>query len=75
MEDLPGGWTDMIYVETLVKLSLSERLKVLFLGRLIVNQYVLCENQPGKTKAVTQTFVGHPLDDARYMLPTAEKTE
>ncbi len=75
MSDFPGGWTDMVYVETLIKLSFSERVKILLLGRLIVNQYVLCEHQPGKTKATTQTFVGHPLDDARYKLPTVEKTE
>ncbi len=75
MEDFPGGWTDMVYVETLVKLTFSERLKILILGRLIIYQYVLCENQPGKTKATTQTFVGHPLDDQHYKLPTPEKTE
>lgn len=75
MEDFPGGWTDMVYVETLVKLTLSERVKILFLGRLIIYQYVLCEREPGKTKATTQCFVGHPLDDLHYKLPTEEKTE
>jgi hypothetical protein len=75
MADFPGGWTDMIFVETFIKLSFMERIKVLFMGRLITMHYILCEKEPGKTKPTTQIFVGHPLDDKNYKLPKEEITE
>lgn len=75
MKDFPGGWTDMVYVESLIKMSFMERVKLLFLGRVILYNYILCENEPGKTKAITQCFVGTPLDDIHYGLPKGRKPD
>lgn len=75
MSDFPGGWTDMVYLETFVKFTWLERLKLLFLGRVIVKNYVLCEKEPGKTKPITHIYIGHPLDDKNFQLPKGEKSD
>jgi len=75
MSDFPGGWTDMVYLETFVKFSWVERLKLIILGRVIVKNYVLCEKEPGKTKPITHIYIGHPLDDKNFGLRKEEKPD